>query len=218
VSTATLDRFGLAGDTGALVTPATAASHHWPTFTDALQLHDPGGPVSSGDEDAITQHLPQNAFLQVERGFQSNLALLYSLLFGVFGTLVLVATLISTALAQAEGRADLGTLAAVGATKRLRRAVAGSQAFVVALVGSLLGLVVGFVPGVALAWPLTVEHMGSYDPATGNTTLADAGAAAPVIDIPWLVLAAVVIGVPVLAALLAAAAIRKSPEVTRRAA
>ncbi len=215
VDTATLDRFGLVGDTGALVTPATAKAQHWPTFTDALQLRDPGGTISSDAERAIMQHLPEDAFLSVERGYQSDLVLLYTLLFGVFGTLVLVATLISTALAQAEGRADLGTLAAVGATKRLRRAVAGSQAFVVALAGSVLGLVVGFVPGVALTWPLTAG-VDVYDGPSGSTP-AGWQPPGPVIDIPWLVLAAVVIGVPVLAALLAAAAIRKSPEVTRRA-
>ena len=212
VGTSTLDRFGMVGTTGALATPATAAAHHWPTFTDALRLSDPGGTISDDAEQAIAQRLPETAFLYVERGYRSNLALLYSLLFGVFGTLVLVATLISTALAQAEGRADLGTLAAVGATRRLRRTVAGSQAFVVALVGGLLGLVVGFVPGVALTWPLTTNS-AIYDPATGEVQ----SSAAPVIDIPWLVLAGVVIGVPVLAALVAAAAIRKSPEVTRRA-
>lgn len=222
VSGTQLDRFGWFGSTGALVTPATARAHHWTTYTEALSLRDPSGTISKDTEKAISQHLSVRANLDVERGYEGYLLMLYLLLFGVFGTLVLVATLISTALAQAEGRADLGTLAAVGATRRLRRAIAGSQAFVVGMVGSLLGLVIGFVPGVALTWPLTAEATGSYDPATGNTTYSEAAQAAalpsPVIDIPWVWLAVVVVGVPLLAALVAAIAIRRSPQVTRRVA
>ncbi len=215
-----LDRFGTAGSTGALITPATARAHRWTTYTEALSLRDPSGTISKDTEKAITQHLSVNAHLDVERGYEGYLLMLYLVLFGVFGTLVLVATLISTALAQAEGRADLATLAAVGATRRLRRAIAGSQAFVVGMVGSLLGLVIGFVPGVALTWPLTAEATGSYDPATGITTYSEATQGAPlpppVIDIPWVWLAVVVIGVPLLAALVSATAIRRSPQMTRR--
>ncbi len=202
VSAKQLDRFGRAGSTGALITPATAAAQHWETYTDALSLREPDGAIPEDTEEAISRQLSDREHLEVERGYESDLLLIYLVLFGIFGSLVLVATLVSTALAQAEGRADLATLAAVGATRRVRRMIAGSQAFVVGLIGSLLGLAIGFVPGVALTWPLTAQGPG----------------AEPVIDIPWAALAVVGIGVPLLAAVMAALAIWTSPQVTRRLA
>ena len=52
---------------------------------------------------------------------------------------------ISVALSAAEGRADLATLAAVGAPPRRRRALAASQALLVAGLGCVLGVGLGSV-------------------------------------------------------------------------
>lgn len=126
---------------------------------------------------------------------------------GIAGALVAVAALISTALAQAEAKTDLATLAALGATTRTRRALAGSQALVVALLGAGLGVLVGLAPGVVLAIGLT-----------GDSSLADPSAPPPpaIVVVPWLGLSAVVVAVPLLAALLAAASVRRIPVMTRR--
>ncbi|NEK59634.1 hypothetical protein GCU56_17390 [Geodermatophilus sabuli] len=59
-----------------------------------------------------------------------------------------------------------------------------ASAAVVAGVGAGLGLLVGLVPGIAVAHPLT------------------RGTGAPVVDIPWLVLGTVAVGVPLLAVVL----------------
>ncbi|MBB5787373.1 FtsX-like permease family protein [Jiangella mangrovi] len=67
-----------------------------------------------------------------------------------FVTLVGVA--IAVALAAAEGRADLATLAAVGAPPRRRRSLAGAQALVVGGLGVLIGSVLG-VYFAYLIWP-----------------------------------------------------------------
>jgi putative ABC transport system permease protein len=67
-----------------------------------------------------------------------------------FVTLVGVA--IAVSLAAAEGRADLATLAAVGAPPRRRRSLAGAQALVVGGLGVLIGLVLG-VYFAYLVWP-----------------------------------------------------------------
>jgi putative ABC transport system permease protein len=200
---------------GAVVTPATARAQHWPTWVDRVELRAPDGGISTDAEDAIEQQLGQDAYLYVERGYRSEAFYVFLGMFVLFGLLVLVATLISTALAQAEGRADLATLAAVGAGSGLRRAVASAQAFVVGLVGAVLGLVIGFVPGIAVTWPLTVNEPGrGYGVVVdGVQTVPPTG---PIIVIPWLWLTAVVVGVPLLAAALAASATRRAPEATRR--
>jgi putative ABC transport system permease protein len=54
-----------------------------------------------------------------------------------------VGVAISVALSAAEGRADLATLAAVGAPPRRRRALAAAQALLVAGVGCALGVAFG---------------------------------------------------------------------------
>lgn len=64
----------------------------------------------------------------------------------------LVGVAIAVSLAAAEGRADLATLAAVGAPPRRRRSLAGAQALVVGGLGVLTGSVLG-VYFAYLIWP-----------------------------------------------------------------
>jgi putative ABC transport system permease protein len=80
---------------------------------------------------------------------------------------------------------------------------------VVGLIGAVLGVAVGLVPGIAVTYPLTAQN---WDPITGQEV-----ATGPTLVIPWLPLVLVVVGVPVVAGLLAAAAIRRAPAVARRA-
>ena len=106
----------------------------------------------------------------------------------------------------------MGTFAAVGATRTTRRNLAAAQAGSLGVIGALLGTLVGFVPGIALARATTRVPMSpaSYD-AAGAQTLLD-----PTVVIPWLQLAVPILVVPALAAMLAWLAIRKAPTVTRR--
>ena len=67
-------------------------------------------------------------------------------------------TLTATFLALSDARPDLATLSAVGASPRTRRGVAASYAVVVGLVGAVLGAAVGFIPGIAVTWPLTSQQ------------------------------------------------------------
>lgn len=64
----------------------------------------------------------------------------------------LVGVGIAVALSAVEGRADLATLAAVGAPPRRRRALAGAQALLVGGLGTLLGVALGMYFAVLL-WP-----------------------------------------------------------------
>ncbi|WP_203338268.1 ABC transporter permease [Nocardioides limicola] len=142
-----------------------------------------------------------DAGLYVERGYREDRSILIAkLLLGLLGgVLMLGGTITATALALADARPDLATMSAVGAPPRTRRRIATSYAVVVSLTGALLGVVVGFVPGWAISVPLT--HFG------------DSG---PFFEVPWLMIGAVVLGLPVLtAAVIAATARTRLPMVAR---
>ena len=126
---------------------------------------------------------PVEAYLSVERGLPTrNGGLLLALLIGTT-VITLGAAGIATGLAAADGRADLATLAAVGAAPRTRRLLAGAQALVVAALGTVLGVAVGFVPAVAY-----ISRLPRYT-----------------VDVPWGRVGFVVAVVPALAAALAVA-------------
>ena len=65
------------------------------------------------------------------------------LLAGAAGMITLGAAGVATGLAAAEGRRDLSTLAAVGADPRVRRLLSLCQAGVIAVLGSVLGILAG---------------------------------------------------------------------------
>jgi len=198
--------------TGALLTPQTAERLGLPTQQQSVLLHaSDGGPIDRATQTRLDELVGQEGGgLYVERGFQRYDEGVMRIMMAVAALLVLVVTLISTALSLAEQQTDLGTLAAVGATRRTRRGFAAAQATVTGLLGALLGIAVGLVPGVAISYPLTAGS-GNFDPVTGRET-------PPVhfLEIPWTPLLLVVLGVPLLAGLLSAAAIRKAPVMTRR--
>ncbi|KQZ89977.1 hypothetical protein ASD62_12380 [Phycicoccus sp. Root563] len=193
----------------ALVSSETVAQRKWPSVSQSLMLRDPDGAISRADQTALAEAVGDEGEAYVERGFQRDDRVVMAALFGGFALLLLIVTLISTALSLAEQRADLGTFAAIGATRRTRRRLAAAQAGVVAFIGAVVGIAVGLVPGIALTYPLTSQ---SWDPLTGTEIKGP-----PIIVVPWLPLVAVVVGVPLLAALLSAAAIRRAPTMSRRA-
>ena len=197
--------------TGAFVTPETARELGWPTTQQMVLLRTAdGGTIDRATEKRLDERVGDEGGLYVERGFQRYDEVVMRIMMGVAAALVLIVTLISTALSLAEQQGDLGTLAAVGATKGTRRRFAAAQAIVTGLLGALLGIAVGLVPGIAISYPLTVQ--GNWDPATGMEV-----AGRHYLSIPWLPLVLVAVGVPLLAGLLSALAIRTAPLVTRRA-
>jgi putative ABC transport system permease protein len=68
----------------------------------------------------------------------------------VAALIALGATAIATGLAAADGRADLSTLAAVGAGPGVRRILSLSQSGVIAGLGSVLGAAAGLAAGYAI--------------------------------------------------------------------
>jgi putative ABC transport system permease protein len=127
--------------------------------------------------------------LYVERGYQvpgSEKVVLW-ILFGLGAVLMLGGTLTATFLALSDARPDLATLSAVGASPRTRRGVAAAYAVTVGLVGAVLGAAVGFIPGIAITYPLTRSFTGQGGPSH-------------YLDVPWLFIGALVVALPVLTA------------------
>jgi putative ABC transport system permease protein len=158
-----------------------------------------------------------SAFLHIEKGYvgDGNIVLLALSVFA--GLVTIGAAGIATGLAQADAEADLKTLASVGAPSRVRRTLSGFQCGLVAAMGVLLGTAAGLLPAVALR--LTERRQGEsiYQQALADGMSAAAHPNVPII-VPWGTLAALLIAVPVGAALLAAVVTRSHRTLGRRAA
>ncbi|MDG4829658.1 ABC transporter permease [Solwaraspora sp. WMMD1047] len=89
-------------------------------------------------------------FVEVTGQVPSTTAPTLLVLAGAAGLITLGAAGMATGLAAAEGRADLSTLAAIGASPRVRRLLSLSQAGVIAGLGSLLGMAAGLCAAVAV--------------------------------------------------------------------
>jgi putative ABC transport system permease protein len=131
-------------------------------------------------------------YTYVERGYERpDEAVIILLVLGVLGgVLMLGGTLTATFLALSDARPDLATLSAVGAAPRTRRRVAAAYALVIGFVGAILGAGVGFIPGVAISRPLTSSGHVVGGPEAGGPFLA----------IPWLLIVAIVLALPLLTA------------------
>ncbi len=150
----------------------------------------------------------------IERGFQGDVVPVLWLLMGAALILVLGGTFVATGLAAADMRPDLATMAAVGAPPGTRRLVVAGQAGFIAGLGALIGAVAGSVTGVAAAWPMTTRV---YSVLLGpDGSIPPPSSVSPTIEIPWLLLAAVVVGLPVLAVLVAGAFTRTKVTLARR--
>ena len=193
---------------GMLVPTEVAQAQKWPTYVDQLTIHDAAGPISQDLTERLGATASDEIYIETERGFQSPLKWIVLILIGVFSLLLLVITLTSTALTLAEQENDQATLAALGSGRGTRRVMAAAQAFVLCVIGAVLGVAVGIVPGIALAYPLTAQ---SWDPITGQELLGD-----PILVFPWLVLLGFALAVPAVSAGLAAAGIRRAPDATQR--
>lgn len=152
------------------------------------------GDVSGETETRIKESVQgavDGTYVYVERGYQRpDEALIILLVLGALGgVLMLGGTLTATFLALSDAKPDLATLSAVGAAPRTRRRVAAAYALVIGLVGAVLGAGVGFIPGIAISRPLTASF-GSSGP----------GPDGPFLAIPWLLIVAIVVALPLLTA------------------
>jgi putative ABC transport system permease protein len=117
----------------------------------------------------------------------------------------LAAAAVATGLANADTEPDLATLGAVGASPGLRRRLSMSRSGVIAVLGSLLGVLAGVGTAVAVLLAL-------------NQRDADSWPAAPPypIEVPWVNLAVALVAVPAVAMLGTALLTRARLPVERR--
>ncbi|RYB89446.1 ABC transporter permease [Nocardioides glacieisoli] len=175
----------------AVVPPAMAERLGLDLEIASLRLTGDLDPTTETRIKEAVQGAVEGTYVYVERGYQRpDHAVIILLVLGALGgVLMLGGTLTATFLALSDAKPDLATLSAVGAAPRTRRRVAGSYALVIGFVGALLGAGVGFIPGIAISRPLTASF-GSSGP----------GPDGPFLDIPWLLIVAIVVALPLLTA------------------
>lgn len=177
------------------------------------------GQIDERTQDAIDEVLggmasgvDEGASLYVERGYVADDETLIAqlILVALGGVLMLGGTLTATFLALSDARPDLATLSAVGAAPRTRRGVAAAYAVVVGFVGAVLGAAVGFIPGIAVTYPLTSQNYGMI---ASDGSVSSSG---PFLDVPWLMVLGLVVALPLLtAAVVATFARSRLPLVAR---
>lgn len=133
--------------------------------------------------------------LQVEYGYRAPAALAMAGALGVATLVTLLGVAVAVSLSAAEGRADLATLAAVGAQPKRRRNFAAAQAWLLGQIGCLLGVGIGALLG--------------YTTRTLTRS--------PYFAVPWLQLLGIVVLVPLFAAGLAWLMTRSRLPMLRRA-
>ncbi|MGH8836213.1 MAG: FtsX-like permease family protein, partial [Actinomycetes bacterium] len=177
---ASLDRLGLTAVPGQpiIATTRTPTKAEERAFADVLADRYPNADV----------------WVQVERGYQSENALVLAVLTGACAFVTLVGTAIAVALSAAEARSDHATLLAVGADPRRRRALAMAQAATVSLLGVGLGVVLGGIVGAAMLGADTERPL----------------------LLPWVTLSQIIIGIPLLGVLIAGLFTRSRLPMVRR--
>lgn len=189
-----------------LVSPATVEQLHL-QLRSAKSVWLPAAAPTEKDQQRATaavNGINASAELDVERGFQSKSDLVTLALTGFAVLVVLGAAGIATGLAAADSRPDQATLAAVGAPPRIRRTLAGLQCGLIAVVGAVLGTLSGYVPAVALRRARDLAYSGSQ------------GVHTPILT-PWSLILLVVLVLPLVAGLVAAATTSSRIPLGRRA-
>lgn len=201
-----------------IMTPQTAQALGWSGEQTHLVVVHPDRDLTADDERALVSAL-QGAYgdhfgTYVEHGFRqgADSARFMLVLLGAFSLLALSAVVISTALTISEGQRDSATLAAVGGTRRTRRMLAATHSWVMAGVGSVLGVGLGVAVGAAAGWvSSTTDRFGGFGYMT-----EESGALPGLVSVPWLPLLLVVLTLPVVAAAIGWLSVRRAPTLVRR--
>ncbi|MEU4267925.1 ABC transporter permease [Streptomyces sp. NPDC026092] len=156
--------------------------------------------------------------LHVEEGFVSNTSIVLLALTVFAGLVTIGAAGIATGLAQADAEADLKTLSAVGAPPRVRRTLSGFQCGVVAAMGVILGSAAGVLPAMGLRLTEERQELRFYQESLDQGWGGSQDVPYVPIVVPWETLGAMLILVPLGAALLAALVTRSRGALARREA
>jgi putative ABC transport system permease protein len=159
---------------------------------------------TDAEEDRLRAALGDGFVVHVARGYRPNTANLLVLAI-VAGVITLGAAAIATGLAAADGRADLATLAAVGASPRVRRVLSLSRSGVIAGLGSLLGAAAGLGASIAVLFALNQRYADLWPTPTPYP-----------IAVPWTNVAVALLVVPPVAMLGAGLLTRSRLPIERR--
>jgi putative ABC transport system permease protein len=171
-----------------------------------MMIVDTSRKPTQAELDRLRERLQQlEAFVDQQQAPLRDLNLVLWVLAGAAGLITIGAAGIATGLAAADGRADLSTLAAVGATPRLRRGLSLSQSGVIAGLGSLLGAAAGMGAAVAIVVALNQRYADIWP---GPPTM-------PIL-VPWVSLAVSLLIVPLVAMLGAGMLTRSRLPIERR--
>ncbi len=149
---------------------------------------------------------PLEAFPSVESGFTDEVEPILLILLGAAVVITIGAASVGTALAAADGRADLSTLAAVGASPTVRRGLSVSQSGVIAGLGSLLGSLAGIGAALAVLAAIAQDYGDVLWPSDGP----------PMPVMPWSTLLVTLVATPLLAVLGAGLLTRSRLPIERR--
>lgn len=202
----------------AVISPEVAAKNGYGTVTAMLVVDPADFRTSRATADRIAakvERITGMATVRLETPEVPDDTLFLVVLGIAAAVLVLGMTSVATMLAAVEARPDLETMSAVGAAPRVKRAVVAGQALVIALLGSVTGVLAGLAPGVAAA-RRPVPYPTVFLRADGVTTIVPADA--PAIAIPWALIGLLVVGLPLLAAFGGAAFTRSRLPLPRRRA
>lgn len=177
------------------VSPDTAAAHGW-RVQDDLALVKPDHTPSTSVMDRAQHALGNQATINLQEPYHSRYSTVLLAMLGAAGIATLAGTSIAVALAMAESRSDMATMAAVGASPIRRRVHAMSQAAIVGGVGTGLGVGLGALVAIA-----TLAGSERFPTST-----------------PFRWLAAVLVAAPILAIAVAGLATRSRVTLTRRIA
>ncbi|WP_233563116.1 ABC transporter permease [Micromonospora musae] len=189
-----------------LLSPTAATRLGLTSFTQSWAITVPAAPDEEQQQRLADALRPYGEFvLDLDQGrTPSNDARLLLLLAAAAGVITVGAAGIATGLAAAEGRGDLSTLAAVGASPRVRRLLALCQAGVIAGLGSVLGIGAGLGTAVIILTSINRQYAESW-PVMNPYPLV----------VPWATLGVLVV-VPVVAMLGAGLLTRSRLPIERR--
>lgn len=181
-----------------IISPATAERLGIQTEAAHLRVQFSHYP-SNGELDAIFGELASTfgntVGFSIQRGEVDQGLMLWAIV-GLAALITLSAAGITTGLSLADARTDHMTLAGVGASPGLRKALAGSQALLTVGLGTLLGSAAGVVPMLLIMYSTDMK---------------------PYAAVPWLQLGALLVVVPLTAAALAWLFTRARLPMSRRA-
>ncbi len=206
-----------------IVGPSTTLPKGWGRDgTVSVAVVPPAGPDGSSAQAAVEAatgalsagtggRWTRSGHAYLEAGYQDDLRVVLGLLVAGTLALALFAALSVTALALVDARPDLATMAAVGAPPRSRRTYAAASALVVAGLGCVVGVVAGLVPGWALARLWGVGWQSGGAGVEGHQIPGS-----DFFTVPWLMLLAIAVGVPLITAAVAWTFTRSRIPLTRR--